>query len=596
MRALVFLCVLAGAMPLRAESRLELETAGLAHLMRGLHFLSQDHAAAAVPHLRLALLYDPSSPFIHLKLSEAWRRAGEVEKAFSTVTIGLSMSPRDPSLNYRAGLTALQRKQYRRAEKHLALATDDEKTRERAAAQLADAKLWLGKAKEARAMATRFADDETATADLVYRLGAAFEDHGELAAAVDMYRRARAQRPASRATALGEMRVLELMGKPAEAAAALIELFAHYPNDGLLFLFAHRLLKRSGGQDAEAYLREAKRLSRVDPRTRIMVADMMFSEGRVDDAVRFLDRGKLDSERVFLASLEQMRGRPRACITRLARAEDPASLQRRARCLAELGQVEESLQTLSGLFEIDGVGSDLISREAAVVASWAPSAEAGRKLFQTFTRAHRKRLSDRELELALAILADHYGLGDEAIQRVERQYRAAPRDDELKLRLADLYARYDQLDRGLALLEELVEESPGSAVRLNALGFTLADAAPEKELERAAVLLRRAYRLSLDDGFIVDSLGWLMYRMGRLEQARELVERALRLDGPDPEVLRHLGDIQRAMGDEQPALRSYRAAMKRNPPRPLESLLRERLKTKRRRGVRASRRRGLRAE
>ncbi|MEO1170796.1 MAG: tetratricopeptide repeat protein [Myxococcota bacterium] len=589
----ILLVVLSVTSPLRADPGLE--TAGLSHLMRGLHFLSQNHPAAAVPHLRLALLYDPDSPFIHLKLSEAWGRAGDEGKAQAAVEAGLSMAPKDPMLNYRAGLTELRNRRYRRAERHLTLASVDEVTRERAAAQLADAKLWLGKRKEARGIALRFADGATASAELSYRLGAAFEDHGELETALELYRRARVQRPASRPTAVGEMRVLELMGKPTEAATALIELFAHYPNDGLLFLFAHRLLRRANAPDAEAYLREAKRLARVDPRARIMVANALVSEGRAEAALRYLDRPERESERLFLATIEQMRGRPGACASRLVSAKAVGSRLRRARCLAESGRLEDGLAVLGALAGGE-VSGEQLAQEAAVVSSWAPSVETARVRLRGFLKTHDRAFSESDRALATSVLVDHYGFGAEAIRLVEGEQRGAPRDDNLKLRLADLYARYDQFDRGIALLEELVDASPGSAVRLNALGFTLADAAPERELERAAVLLRRAYRLSLDDGYIVDSLGWLMYRMGRLDEARDLVQRALQLDGPDPEVLRHLGDIQRARGEEAAAQRAYRAALDRNPPAPLAGLLRERLKTRGPRGVRASRRQKNRPE
>ena len=43
---------------------------------------------------------------------------------------------------------------------------------------------------------------------------------------------------------------------PSDPGVTLVELFAHYPNDSLLYLFAHRLLQRAGRPDAVAYLRE----------------------------------------------------------------------------------------------------------------------------------------------------------------------------------------------------------------------------------------------------------------------------------------------------------------------------------------------------
>ncbi|MEL6544337.1 MAG: tetratricopeptide repeat protein, partial [Myxococcota bacterium] len=101
----------------------QVETAGLSHLMRGLHFLSRGHASAAVPHLRLALLYDPASPFIHAKLSEAWLQAGERQKAERIVEDGLALAPKDPQLNLRFGIFAASEKRYKQAIEPLSVAS-----------------------------------------------------------------------------------------------------------------------------------------------------------------------------------------------------------------------------------------------------------------------------------------------------------------------------------------------------------------------------------------------------------------------------------------------------------------------------------------
>ena len=57
------------------------------------------------------------------------------------------------------------------------------------------------------------------------------EDHGELGAALDAYRRTRAQRPSDKAAALGEMRVLQLADSAAQAVDGLVPLLQFYPDE-----------------------------------------------------------------------------------------------------------------------------------------------------------------------------------------------------------------------------------------------------------------------------------------------------------------------------------------------------------------------------
>ena len=142
--------------------------------------------------------------------------------------------------------------------------------------------------------------------------------------------------------------------------------------------------------------------------------------------------------------------------------------------------------------------------------------------------------------------------------------------------LADFEARLGDMDAALGILEKQLDESPQDAVRLNALGFTLADA--NRDLDRALVYLRRAYRLEPEEGAIVDSLGWVLYRRGDLDKAHRLLEKASRLSPGDPEILRHLGDVVRDRGDRKRAREYFREALRHRPLPNLKDLIQKKLR------------------
>src|SRR5207245_2843271 len=83
------------------------------------------------------------------------------------------------------------------------------------------------------------------------------------------------------------------------------------------------------------------------------------------------------------------------------------------------------------------------------------------------------------------------------------------------------------------------ELNPKNAAALNYLGYTYAEMGVQ--LEEAERLIRRALEIEPDDGFYVDSLGWVYYQRGDYGRAVEQPERAVELAGRDPTVAGPLG-------------------------------------------------------
>ena len=79
------------------------------------------------------------------------------------------------------------------------------------------------------------------------------------------------------------------------------------------------------------------------------------------------------------------------------------------------------------------------------------------------------------------------------------------------------------------------------ALVLNYLGYSLVD--QNLKLEEALGMLRRAVDLRPRDGYIIDSLGWAHYRLGRYDEAVTELEKAMELRPSDPVINDHLGDV-----------------------------------------------------
>ena len=80
----------------------------------------------------------------------------------------------------------------------------------------------------------------------------------------------------------------------------------------------------------------------------------------------------------------------------------------------------------------------------------------------------------------------------------------------------------------------------------------------------AYALIKRAHALKPNDHYVVDSLGWVLYRLGRYDEAVKYLRRAMELKA-DPEVAAHLGEVLWVMGDKVGARDVWNAALEAKP-------------------------------
>lgn len=139
---------------------------------------------------------------------------------------------------------------------------------------------------------------------------------------------------------------------------------------------------------------------------------------------------------------------------------------------------------------------------------------------------------------------------EEAVEAYDAAMAAyAPEDED---QWFALYARgisHERLgmwDKAEADFRRALEFNPDQPQVLNYLGYSLVE--KQTKLDEALDMIERAVAARPDSGYIVDSLGWVLYRLGRYDEAVEHMERAVELMPVDPVVNDHLGDVYWAVG------------------------------------------------
>lgn len=231
-----------------------------------------------------------------------------------------------------------------------------------------------------------------------------------------------------------------------------------------------------------------------------------------------------------------------------------------AEMLKEAERYEDALVVLRGVDE----GHLAAPAAAEAIATTLDRMGRSDEAVEMLTRLADERSDDAEI---LVMLGD--------IERGERRFQeaadaydaAAARDPSLAqddwtflYRRGIALERLQNWERAEQDLVRAIELKPDFPHLLNYLGYSWVDRGIR--LDEAEALIRRAVDLNSEDGFIIDSLGWVYYRTGRLDEAVPLLERAVELEPGDSELNDHLGDAYWMAGRRIEATFQWRHALR----------------------------------
>lgn len=334
--------------------------------------------------------------------------------------------------------------------------------------------------------------------------------------------------------ALAYMAVLQKQNAGAEGIVFLEKALRRTPDEfGLRLLYARMLADAQRYEQAR--LQFAMLLEQAPDNVDVLYALGLLNlqAGKVEDAERNFRTMRQLGERTdeasfYLGQIEESRQHPAAALVHYRAVKHggnvvPAQL-RIVAILANEGQIDKALATLAAV---------------------TPEGEEQRL---QLVLLHAEILSgQKRYEEALAVF-------DRAL---DGKY-----DMTLLYNRAMLAEQMGRLDLLEADLRAIIAREPENSQALNALGYTLADRTDR--YAEAYDLISRALAVSPNDFFILDSMGWVLYRLGRLEEAVPYLERARELRN-DPEVAAHLGEVLWVLGRHDAARAIWNTALEAHP-------------------------------
>jgi tetratricopeptide (TPR) repeat protein len=296
---------------------------------------------------------------------------------------------------------------------------------------------------------------------------------------------------------------------------------------------------------ALAYADLLARTARSDEARQVMAKmkqtpDVMLS--RIKFEISAFDRDR--AEELFLEFGGMEFENPQEAVFNRAQAAE--ALEMNSRAIELYGEVESGDYALAaGIRRVE-----LMASEGDV---------AGARLELAQMRVQQSELIVEESWIAEARIVREAGDRKTALEILGKALEQLPDSIPIRYSHALLAAELGWVDIAEKDLRIIISEQPENAAVLNALGYTLAD--QTERFEEAEALIRQAYILQPDEASIVDSMGWIAYRLGRLAESEKFLRRAWALDR-NPEIAAHLGEVLWVSGQREAALTIWRDGMK----------------------------------
>jgi len=209
-----------------------------------------------------------------------------------------------------------------------------------------------------------------------------------------------------------------------------------------------------------------------------------------------------------------------------------------------------------------GRGDQYLPAQVRIAQSFAKEGRVpeGRTFLQSVaTTSNQQRV---QMILAEAQLLREAKQDREAFDLLQAGLDKLPNHPDLLYESAMTAEKLSRLDVQETQLKKLIQLKPDYAHAYNALGYSLADR--NERLAEAKDLIEKALKIAPDDAAIIDSMGWVLYRLGDLPRAIELLKRAYEMR-PDAEIAAHLGEVLWAANRRPEAERIWREALAKTP-------------------------------
>ena len=334
-------------------------------------------------------------------------------------------------------------------------------------------------------------------------------------------------------------------------------------------IFQAQLAGRSGDlPKARELLEKAVKQAPEDAQLRKMLLEVLINSRDYDDAIKLcqsvLEDKPDDAETLFtLALIHMQQGQVDKAENVLEKLLSNPEWEGQASFY--LGKIELDQQHPDkALTWFDRVGEGNYAFDADMAAVSLLMNQ--KRLDEVETRIKRmdSKYPEQHLRILMvkAELYNQLSKYQEAFDVLTQALKDVPDNREVLYARALVAERLDKLDVLEADLLKILDKKPDDVGALNALGYTLTDRT--QRYDEAAKYLERAIALQPDEAVVIDSYGWLQFKLGKVERALEYLRKAYEKQ-PENEIAAHIAEVLWTMGEQKEAKALFDSVYKKSP-------------------------------
>ncbi|MBF0308927.1 MAG: tetratricopeptide repeat protein [Magnetococcales bacterium] len=355
-------------------------------------------------------------------------------------------------------------------------------------------------------------------------LGRAIAGGGDVEGSIEYFRKAMEMAPDQLEPVLALGGIHQVLGRDAEAENVFRTYLASHPEDERMHSRLGKLLLKM--ENVSGALEEFRTLSRLFPsnvQPRLNAFVILYNQEKFEEA------------------LQELR------LAEAVETDNPGIRFFIGQTLAVMGRSEEAAKAFIDVPESSPYFKDAQFRLAFI--------EGSRKDFPSAIKRLQQLLQMEAGRVEYLLLLNNYQLQTEDFPGVLESSAAGlaadGQKDQFRFNRAMALEKLNRWPEAEQDLMEYLKRNPADPTVLNFLGYSWADRGIN--LEAALTMLKKALELSPGDGFITDSVGWVLFRLHRLEESLGYMREAVRLLPNDAVVVEHLGDVLQALGHTEEA-------------------------------------------
>lgn len=492
--------------------------------------------AESIDQLKQALAIHPDSPYLTTELVSLYVENDNVDLALSLGESALAKNPGNIELRSILGGLYFNRREYNKAIREYQTIIEIDPKHQVAYLYLATIYAEEKEYDLARKTFQKLMEIDPDNIIGMYYYAKTLTQMNRLVEAEALYQRIIVQRPAFEAAWLGLAALYETQNKYDEAVGVFRRYLEINPaRIGFRVKIAELLIKANKLEEAEKEFQDVLKIDPANREVRTALGLLYFDMRRFDAAaVQFsslLEETPGDDKlRYLLANTLEQKGDWQAALTGYQKISPVFELYANAQIHAAM------------IFKKEGRLDDAVG---------------------VMTRAILKKNDQAVLYLYLSSLYEDKKDMATAEKTVREGLGRFPRNTDLYYVLGTLLEKMNRFEESIKSMEKVLDIDPQHADALNFIGYSYADRGIH--LEQAEKMIIQALKMKPDNGYILDSLGWVHFKKNEFDSSLKHLKRALELVPDDANITEHLGDVYLKIGQDKEALDYYRKAMKIDP-------------------------------